>query len=119
MFGELVDVHILAHGQGTRVCLLVASLPINTLEGLSGLRILYLCCMLETVVLRSVSDQPLTTYFLTLKGRGYFTNEQGGGHYGPHIYLSSSLWPPRLSQLVWERADFFRVLIVFKQKNIL
>ena len=91
MFGELVDVHILAHGQGTRVCLLVACLPINTLEGLSGLRsLLYLCCMLETVVLRSVSDQPLTTYFSTLKGRGYFTNEQGGG----------ALWPPHLSQLV-------------------
>ena len=38
---------------------------------------------------------------LTIKGRGYITNEKEGG---------GALWPPRLSWLVviWEEADFFR-----------
>ena len=50
---------------------------------------------------------------LSLKGRGYFTNEKDGG--------AVPLWPLRLSRLVviWEEADFFRVLIICKQINVL
>jgi len=51
---------------------------------------------------------------LTLKGRGYFTNEKDG-------WGSIMPPPPWLSGFVVmaEEADFFKVLIFCKQKNIL